>query len=75
MVGLVDVFNPEVIVVGGGLAAAEGDRLLEPARREVARVAFRIQRERVRIVAAALGDDVALIGAQPLFERRGGMPR
>ncbi len=70
MVGLVDVFNPELIVVGGGLAAAQGDRLLEPARREVARVAFRIQRERVRIVPAALGDDVSLVGAQRLVALR-----
>ena len=75
MVGLVDVFNPELIVVGGGLAAAEGDRLLGPARREIARVAFRIQRERVAIVPAALGDDVGLIGAQPLFTRRGDTAR
>lgn len=70
MVGLVDIFNPALIVVGGGLAAAEGERLLGPARDEVARVAFRIQRERVRIVPAALGDDVGLVGAQRLVALR-----
>jgi glucokinase len=70
MVGLVDIFNPELIVVGGGLAAAQGDRLLGPAREEVARVAFRVQRERVRIVPAALGDDVGLVGAHRLVALR-----
>jgi hypothetical protein len=34
-------------------------------------LAFRIPRERVRIVPAALGDDVGLVGAQPLFALRG----
>ena len=72
LVGLVDVFNPELIVVGGAVADAEGERLLGPARAEVARVGFRIQRERVRIVPAALGEDVGLVGAVPLLALRGG---
>jgi hypothetical protein len=33
-------------------------------------VAFRIPRERLRIVPAALGDDVSLVGALPLVRRR-----
>jgi glucokinase len=65
----VNVFNPELIVVGGSLAAAQGDRLLELARREVERVAFRAAAARVRIVPATLGDDVGLVGGQPLFAR------
>jgi len=69
LVGLVNVFNPELIVIGGGLAMGQGDRWLEPARRAVAEKAFRIPRERVRIVPAALGDDVGLVGAQPLLAR------
>ncbi|HEY0443100.1 MAG TPA: ROK family protein [Candidatus Limnocylindrales bacterium] len=72
IVGFVNVFNPELIVVGGSLARAQGDRWLDPARREVERIAFTIPRRRVRIVAAALGDDVGLVGAQPLIALRGG---
>jgi glucokinase len=70
LVGLVNVFNPELIVVGGSLARAQGDRWLDPARRAVAGGAFRVPRERVRIVPAALGDDVGLVGAQPLLAQR-----
>ena len=70
LVGLVDVFAPERIVVGGSLAEAEGARLLGPAREAVAAVGFRIPRERVSIVPAALGDDVRPIGALPLLARR-----
>ena len=67
VVGLVNVFAPERIVVGGSLAAAQGERLLGPARDAVRSTAFRIPRERVAIVPAALGDDVGLVGAVPLL--------
>ncbi|MCI0581587.1 MAG: ROK family protein [Chloroflexi bacterium] len=71
IVGLVNVFAPERIVVGGGLAAAQGERLLEPAREAVAATAFRIPAARVEILPAALGDDVGLAGAVPLLALRG----
>ncbi len=70
MVGVVDVFNPEVIVVGGSLAHGQGERLLGPARDAVAREAFRIQAARVRLVPARLGDDVGLVGALGLVGSR-----
>jgi glucokinase len=70
VVGLVNAFAPERIVVGGSLAAAQGERLLGPARAAVERTAFRIPRERVQIVPAALGDDVGLVGAVPLLALR-----
>jgi glucokinase len=66
LVGLVNIFNPALIVVGGTIAREQGDRWLAPAREAVERYAFRVPRERVRIVEAALGDDVGLLGAQPL---------
>jgi hypothetical protein len=56
-------------VVGGGLARGQGERLLGPAREAVERWAFSIPRRRVRIVEAALGDDVGLVGSQPLLTR------
>jgi glucokinase len=71
VVGLVNALAPERIVVGGGLAEGQGERLLGPAREAVRTTAFRIPRERVRIVAAALGDDVGLVGAVPLLGLRG----
>jgi glucokinase len=66
VVSIVDVFNPDRVIVGGGIAIAWGERLLGPAREAVQRTSYRIQRERARIVPAALGDDVGLIGAVPL---------
>jgi glucokinase len=66
VVSIVDMFGPDRIVVGGGIAIAWGDALLQPARDLVARTAFRVQAARVRIVPAALGDDAGLIGSLPL---------
>ena len=73
LVGMVDVFAPEVIVVGGGIAAAQGERLLGPARDAVRATAFRSAASLVRVVPAFLGDDVGLVGALALVRARGGL--
>lgn len=59
---IVNIFEPEVVVIGGGAAAA-GDLLLEPAREVVAQRALRPSRDHVRIVRAALGESAGMIGA------------
>ena len=59
---LVNVFNPELVVVGGGFARA-GDLLFEPARRVLAERGLAPQRDLVRIVPAVLGVEAGLIGA------------
>ena len=66
VVSIVDVFNPTRVVVGGGIAIGQGDRLLQPARDAVERLSFRRQAARVAVVPALLGDDVGLIGALSL---------
>ncbi len=58
----VNVFNPELVVLGGGFARA-GDLLFEPARRVVAERALTPARDLVRIVPALLGVEAGLIGA------------
>lgn len=69
-VGYVNAFNPHRIVIGGSIAEAEGDRLLEPIRAAIASEAFQVMARRVRVVPAALGGDVSLAGAQPLVMAR-----
>ena len=59
---LVNAFQPEVVVIGGGAVAA-GDLLLEPARSVVAERALPPLRSGVRIVAAELGAEAGMIGA------------
>jgi glucokinase len=59
---LVNILNPEVIVIGGGVIAA-GEMLLDPARREMRERALLPARDAVRIVAAEFGDQAGMIGA------------
>jgi glucokinase len=70
IVSVVNVFNPEVVVVGGGAVAA-GDLLLEPARRVVAERALPPSRELVRIVPAHFGDESGMLGAALLAMEEG----
>lgn len=60
---LVNVFDPELVVVGGGFGMAAGDLVLEPARRAARAEAIPPARERLRIVLAELGPEAGLVGA------------
>jgi glucokinase len=62
IVTLVNVFNPELVVIGGGFSAA-GDFVLGPAREVVAREALEPGRSFVGIVRAELGPEAGLVGA------------
>jgi glucokinase len=68
----VNVFEPELIVIGGGFGEAVGDLVLRPARQVLARDGLLPGRESVRIVRAKLGNDAGVIGAAMLaFEALG----
>jgi glucokinase len=59
---LVNIFNPELVVIGGGFAAA-GDFILNGAREIVRREALARAGYRLNIVRAELGTSAGLIGA------------
>jgi glucokinase len=59
---LLNVLNPEVVVVCGGVTRA-GDHLFVPLRREVARRAFKPAVEACRIVPGALPGSAGVVGA------------
>ncbi len=61
LVSFANIFEPEVIVIGGGVMAA-GDLLLDPARRTLRAQALRPMNE-IPVVAAELGPDAGMIGA------------
>lgn len=63
---LVNVFNPEVVVVCGGVTLA-GDSLFVPLRREVARRAFKPAVDACRIVPGALTRSAGVYGAARVF--------
>jgi glucokinase len=59
---LVNLLNPELVVVGGGFGEAL-DLLVEPMREVLARDGLAPARDLVRIVPAELGPDAGVIGA------------
>jgi glucokinase len=65
MASLVNIFNPEVVVLGGGVIAA-GDLVLEPARAEMTERALPPSRDTVRMVAARFGTESGMLGAAVL---------
>jgi glucokinase len=58
----INLFDPEVVVLGGGIAQA-GAALFEPLAREVERVEWRPGSHRVSLVPAVLGEWAGAIGA------------
>ena len=59
----VNVFAPEVVVVGGGFGIAAWELLREPALAAARREALEPADTELRIVQAAFGDDAGLVGA------------
>src|SRR5207244_6788962 len=70
MASIVDIFNPEMIVVGGGVSAA-CDLFARVAHEEVMKRAFPVPAQRCRITQAECGDDAWTLGAELLaFQKR-----
>jgi glucokinase len=62
---LVNVFEPDVVVLGGGVTRS-GEQLVAPIRTAVLRDAMRPAAAAVRVELAALGDAVGVVGAAAL---------
>jgi len=62
LANIVNIFNPEVIIIGGGVSKM-GDMLLRPARKVVKKRAFRLPTRTARIVRSRLSDKAGIIGA------------
>ena len=62
---LLNVFDPELIIIGGGLSAM-GDELLGPVREGVIQYAWLREKAKERVVLSKLGRDIGLIGAASL---------
>ena len=60
---LINIFNPEVVVIGGGFGVAAGARLLQPARSVILREALAPAGQEVQLALAELGGEAGLIGA------------
>ncbi len=62
MANLANLFNPQRIIIGGGLTNL-GEALFEPVHRALARHAFPGAARAVEVLPAALGENVGVLGA------------
>jgi glucokinase len=60
---LINLFGPDVVLIGGGFGVAAGDQLLGPVREVVVREALEPGAELARLGVAELGSNAGLIGA------------
>lgn len=65
MSNLVNIFSPDMIVMGGGVMNL-GELILKPVRETVRGLALSPARDNVKIVRAALKQDVGVLGAAAL---------
>ncbi len=62
LANITNIFNPQMIVVGGGVSSM-GELILKPARKHMKGYAFKLPVKTVRVVRAGLGADSGLLGA------------
>lgn len=67
LVSVINLLNPEKVIIGGGVAAA-GDLLLDPIRKTIKERAMVVAGNSVEIVPAELGNSAGVIGASMLVE-------
>ncbi|UCH12133.1 MAG: ROK family protein [Candidatus Omnitrophota bacterium] len=65
---LINLFNPEVVIIGGGVERA-GELFLGPIRRAVRGLAFEEPANAVKIIPSRLGDSAVALGAAALVLR------
>ena len=65
LANLINILNPEAIVIGGGVASA-WDLFADVMQSQVNKHAFPLPAAQVKIVPAECGDDAGLIGAARL---------
>jgi glucokinase len=70
LTSIVNVFAPELVVLGGGVVFGTGEQLLGPVRKRVRVEAMQPAGESVEIVQSALGEHVGVVGAAAIVYER-----
>ena len=64
------MFEPELVVLGGGVVSGTGEQLLGPVRERVRAESMKPAGETVEIVQSALGKHVGVVGAAAIVYER-----
>jgi predicted NBD/HSP70 family sugar kinase len=62
LAGLINIFNPELVVIGGDLSVV-GDYLVLPIRSAIRKYSLNLVNKDTIVRATKLGDDVGVMGA------------
>jgi glucokinase len=60
---LINVLNPQAVILGGGLITALGDKMLTRITKAARAHVIGATAERVRILDSGLGDDAGILGS------------
>jgi glucokinase len=63
LANIVDIFNPEIIIVGGGIARGAGELLINPAKKEMRKNILSESAKKTPVVLAKLNEYAGAIGA------------
>ncbi len=66
---LITLIAPEAVIIGGGIAAASGDLLLDPVKRFLPNFVSMVPAEKITILPAELGSQSGVCGALVLAKR------
>ncbi|MBR5587182.1 MAG: ROK family protein, partial [Clostridia bacterium] len=68
LVSIVNMFQPEIICIGGGISH-EGDKILKPLNNKIEKFSFaRFGKQQTKVKIAKLGNDAGIIGAALLWK-------
>lgn len=68
LIGLIHIFNPETVIIGGGVSQQE-ELFIQPLKEKILNKVMPCFRENLRICAAELGNYAGLLGAVAYFLR------
>ena len=72
LAGVINLLNPEIVVIGGGVADA-GEFIFKSVRETVKKRAMPLPAKTAKIVKAKLGEDAGIIGAGVLVREKQGL--
>jgi glucokinase len=67
---IVNLFEPELVVLGGGVVSGTGEQLLAPVRERVRADSMRPAAAAAEVVQSALGEHVGVVGAAAIAYER-----
>ena len=62
LAGLINIFNPELVIIGGTLAET-GDYLIRPIKQAVQKYTLKLVSQDSKIVISKLGEKAGVLGA------------